>query len=228
MTHKGTVAGLASKRGEVLLCWKIRVGEPDRGYLLSRRVWEAHGQNDPVRSPTDAELWLQHPNADPPEADLWHVHVGTIWGQRVEIATYFTSWYALGFLWQSGGTVVVDRSAALWPNAPPPPTTLWVAGIPYWFVIAVAALPAAAYILQMAHRHGDTGPSCRSCGYDMRASTGRCPECGSIISRMVHYQTPGVSCPCRRYSPHRPALYLISLGSPFRSMTLTVSGSPFS
>jgi hypothetical protein len=160
MTHKGTAAGLASKRGEVLLCWKIRVGEPDRGYLLSKRVWEAHDQNDPVLTPTDAELWLQHPNADPPEADLWHVHIGTIWGRRLEIATYFTNWHALGFLWQSGGAVVVDRSAAFYPNAPAPPTTLWVAGIPYWFVIAVAALLRTYYKwpIDTAIQVGAAGP----------------------------------------------------------------------
>ena len=54
-------------------------------------------------------------------------------------------------------------------------------GVPYWFLFALSApvplMTAARWHLR--RRRQDTG-RCHSCGYDLRATPGRCPECGAI------------------------------------------------
>jgi hypothetical protein len=52
---------------------------------------------------------------------------------------------------------------------------LWIT-FPHWIVCAVTALLFALFTRSLrAHRHG----SCSSCGYDLRATPDRCPECGA-------------------------------------------------
>ena len=54
--------------------------------------------------------------------------------------------------------------------------------LPYWFVLViVAALPAARSMPGRPHRRRDG--RCLNCGYDLRATPERCPECGTIAAR---------------------------------------------
>ena len=60
--------------------------------------------------------------------------------------------------------------------------TLRIVTFPWWVVLLVAALPAAlggwlAYRRHVAHSRRLSG-LCPRCGYDLRATPGRCPECG--------------------------------------------------
>jgi rubrerythrin len=56
-------------------------------------------------------------------------------------------------------------------------------GVPTWFVAILAALLPAAWIVRNhRHRHQKqrlANGQCVSCGYDLRATPDRCPECGA-------------------------------------------------
>ena len=64
----------------------------------------------------------------------------------------------------------------------PAGSTAWLYGgdCPTWIVVGVLAVPLtlrAAHRLHGDHRHG----LCRACGYDLRATPDRCPECGIAV-----------------------------------------------
>jgi hypothetical protein len=53
-------------------------------------------------------------------------------------------------------------------------------GLPFWLMATMAAVPPAAWLIGH-HRHRRRQARqgvCRRCGYDLRATPGRCPECG--------------------------------------------------
>ena len=56
--------------------------------------------------------------------------------------------------------------------------------VPDWFLAAVCGvLPARAWRRGPAERHRQrTAGRCRRCGYDLRATPGRCPECGTAAA----------------------------------------------
>ena len=57
--------------------------------------------------------------------------------------------------------------------------------IPYWFIcIVFCVVPTAVLLTFRARRRASRRQRglCASCGYDLRASTERCPECGSKIA----------------------------------------------
>jgi hypothetical protein len=54
--------------------------------------------------------------------------------------------------------------------------------LPFWLLVAsTIPLPASWIVVRRrARNHSKTG-LCQSCGYDLRASAGRCPECGTAF-----------------------------------------------
>ena len=61
----------------------------------------------------------------------------------------------------------------------------WAAvAIPYWSIAAALAIPPAVglWFVLRRRRRARQG-HCTGCGYDLRASSGRCPECGLAIPR---------------------------------------------
>lgn len=54
---------------------------------------------------------------------------------------------------------------------------------PHWVVLVVLAAFAARFLRTLRSKSGTQQPSCpcRTCGYDLRASHDRCPECGHQI-----------------------------------------------
>ena len=58
------------------------------------------------------------------------------------------------------------------------------AGVPYWFMCTVAALPGLLWVRQRCRAvlQKTTG-CCSTCGYDLRATPDRCPECGTVVGK---------------------------------------------
>ena len=69
---------------------------------------------------------------------------------------------------------------------PPPedrgPIAGWTVGVPFWFVILISApVPCnwlARWARQRKRRRRRQRGICEQCGYDLRATRDRCPECG--------------------------------------------------
>ncbi|MDB5293312.1 MAG: hypothetical protein JWL69_4553 [Phycisphaerales bacterium] len=58
--------------------------------------------------------------------------------------------------------------------------------IPFWMLAGLTALPSLVslrgWVKLRARRGRERAGCCANCGYDLRASPGRCPECGSAGS----------------------------------------------
>ena len=52
--------------------------------------------------------------------------------------------------------------------------------VPFWCVVPLCSAPAAVLLwTRLRHRRRFAVGHCHRCGYDLRASPGRCPECGA-------------------------------------------------
>jgi hypothetical protein len=57
--------------------------------------------------------------------------------------------------------------------------------VPYWFLALLSAVLPVACIVQRIRRALRPPPGhCQRCGYDLRASTDRCPECGTPVTSL--------------------------------------------
>ena len=68
--------------------------------------------------------------------------------------------------------------------APAPPRDRMyhlVLRVPYWGLL-VAAVAAAAWSWQRRRRRRGVPGRCAGCGYDLRATPDRCPECGNVAN----------------------------------------------
>jgi hypothetical protein len=74
-----------------------------------------------------------------------------------------------------------------WPDDTPSPaevenTQALMASLPCWMAIAAALLVILAVVRLRKHRRG----ICARCGYDLTGNvSGRCPECGTPLRRVV-------------------------------------------
>jgi hypothetical protein len=58
--------------------------------------------------------------------------------------------------------------------------------VPYWIVAAVLSIPPIAWALRRSRLWRRTPAGCcPGCEYDLRASSGRCPECGRVIGALA-------------------------------------------
>jgi hypothetical protein len=85
--------------------------------------------------------------------------------------------YLLGFYLARGGS-----GTHVW--APGQSYTLqyfWVVGVPYWALVLLSLIAPAwwAWRRRAAARRARAN-ACVNCGYDLRATPGRCPECGTV------------------------------------------------
>jgi hypothetical protein len=60
-------------------------------------------------------------------------------------------------------------------------TVWWIVVVPMWFVTAVfGVVPTGCVVRWMRFRRRMRAGLCRVCGYDLRATPARCPECGAV------------------------------------------------
>lgn len=72
-------------------------------------------------------------------------------------------------------------------------------GVPHWFLMGCCAAGLVVSVIRVRRgawlsRHG----YCRHCGYDLRASPERCPECGEPVPAAVTSPSLSASVPARR------------------------------
>jgi hypothetical protein len=82
-----------------------------------------------------------------------------------------------------------ESSIRLWPTyqrdgslAAPDPWGHWEATVPFWMpAVLFGALPTASAVRFRRHRFRRRAGRCGRCGYDLRATPDRCPECGAVV-----------------------------------------------
>jgi hypothetical protein len=98
------------------------------------------------------------------------------WAPHSRCATYVSG--AGFFLGRNGW----DRKVSRWTGQAPSCDDVaqgLVVGIPFWFIAVLSQLPLALRVRQCIALRVRGPGHCVRCGYDLRATPERCPECGS-------------------------------------------------
>ena len=70
----------------------------------------------------------------------------------------------------------------------------WTLTLPYWVACVMFGVsPFLSYVRYRRRIRRRCDGSCSSCGYDLRASTGCCPECGTAIPARSNPTPPAVA-----------------------------------
>jgi hypothetical protein len=60
---------------------------------------------------------------------------------------------------------------------------LWTVRVTYWLLVTVLVLPAIPILYSwLRRRRRREQNACIACGYDLRATPDRCPECGTVVA----------------------------------------------
>jgi len=109
------------------------------------------------------------PEPAPPTPVAWGYRGGMFGGSWPADSV----WQRLGFSYWPGDVMRVLQ------NAEDVEYRHWL--MPTWFVVGVLMLPAATQVALLVRRRRRRSMSiCTTCGYDLRATPERCPECGTV------------------------------------------------
>jgi hypothetical protein len=111
---------------------------------------------------------VHHANLLPYERFTWRSRKmgGYKVGWGTLFSTYALKWQFAGFAWFRDGT-------------------FWILVFPAWCPTAIfSVLPARAVVRCYKRRRAQAASAgfCSTCGYDLRATPDRCPECGTVPS----------------------------------------------
>ena len=91
--------------------------------------------------------------------------------------------------WQTTHVLPLGIRIGSRPPADPHPTFYFRIVVPCWVLAIVTGVPSLLWLgvggaRYARHRRmrvaAEGNPTCPNCGYDLRATPGRCPECGTI------------------------------------------------
>lgn len=125
----------------------------------ARSIWSNHGIVSFQRSsPTSHAEDVQ-----PQGIAFFHVPIPSSGGFR---------WGIPGFSWREGkggpaNSPIMFDYLSVW--------------VPHWFLILITAIPPAIALRRWRRRKRIKPGCCTNCGYDLRASPQRCPECGVAV-----------------------------------------------
>lgn len=95
-------------------------------------------------------------------------------------------WSRLGFGHDQTVTPTKSLAPKVLASFPSPPPATIIAdrvSVPLWLLFVIfLVLPGWTGIAMLRHWHRRRSNRCVACGYDLRASCDRCPECGTAIA----------------------------------------------
>jgi hypothetical protein len=106
------------------------------------------------------------------EVDNYTIHLTVV-------ATRTSSDFRLA--WVSGPASRSYSPWAIWLHSNSP--FIFSLGFPRWAVMLVAAILLTWWVV-ISRRKPVAPNACRSCGYDLRATPDRCPECGAVPAKV--------------------------------------------
>jgi hypothetical protein len=140
-------------RGEVVAAWSV-------ASALGRVVLSASDPGKPRLPQLDGRRWA---------AVTWDDVNGSLVPDPVPPKVYNLHWWR--FDWRAGGRTGSDGNRYLAAEVI----------VPYWFLALVTLLPAGSWLRRGQRlRRRRTRGLCPRCGYDLRATPERCPECGAV------------------------------------------------
>lgn len=102
------------------------------------------------------------------------IRAGLVIQHAPSSATY--PWKLLGRATHLGGF------GYIFVNSSNPSGSWWLVSLPHWFLVGLSALlPARWLVLKRRALRRQGAGLCENCGYDLRATPGRCPECGREV-----------------------------------------------
>ncbi|HLW78075.1 MAG TPA: hypothetical protein VKU44_00615 [Terriglobia bacterium] len=98
---------------------------------------------------------------------------------------YTTHWQILGITWQTGREASSMVGPRGWATTHYLATDAWILAIPWWPILLITGVGAAFVVRRrVINRQRRRSGLCLCCGYDLRQSFERCPECGIAPSKL--------------------------------------------